>query len=287
MKLVAAVVLALLAGQEAGPVKFAAEWQGGRSRIIAAQSLLVEARADWEWLWRRHAGPRAKAPEVDFERHRVAAVFWGARERDQAERIAGAELDRGMLFLKVVPDPELVPPGMKSGFPYSIVVIPKGPPTVLLSRPGASIELAPGRRPEGDVEETWAGSLKEPRKTEVLRITDAGGWGKAWKRAHPDLDPPEVDFETQMVLAVFLSETWNSLSAAPFGRGPGRVSVLLTDHSGPAVSRQLPGYVFLLTAGTDAALVVELRRSSFDHVKTVVTDPVKIGELPAIAKYGK
>lgn len=268
-------------------VKFEAQWHGERSRIVLRETLLITTREDWEWLWRRHAGPKAKAPDVDFAKFRVAAHFAGEQELARVDRFLGAEVKAGSLMLRLDSVADGPNPGGGTCFPYSIVVIPAAPAPVWVGRKGAWREMAPAKRPAGDVQESWRGETAGIDKVEALRITDAKAWGETWKRAYPKWLAPELDFETSMVIALFLPKVAGGLVEAPTARDGETATLVLMDRSGPAMRAPKPAFVFLVLPGSDAKLVVKLGSSAFDHRETVEQAPVEIATLPAIRKYGK
>ena len=52
--------------------------KGLDSQIDEARQVAVRSAAEWEKLWRQHAGERARPP-VDFAKETVLAVFLGSR----------------------------------------------------------------------------------------------------------------------------------------------------------------------------------------------------------------
>jgi len=52
--------------------------KGLDSQIDEARQVTVRSAAEWEKLWRQHAGERARPP-VDFAKETVLAVFLGSR----------------------------------------------------------------------------------------------------------------------------------------------------------------------------------------------------------------
>lgn len=102
------------------------EWRGGDSRIETECSYLITDAESWRNLWKRHAG--TEAPELDFGKVTVVAVFGGKQTREHlvpqdfrfvesllseegpVVRIAGQATNSGM--------------GLT---PYGIFVMPAGP----------------------------------------------------------------------------------------------------------------------------------------------------------------
>jgi len=120
-------------------------------------------------------------------------------------------------------------------------------------------------------------------------VIDAADWATTWARARPGTVAPEVDWDAWMVIALFLPSVSGRLSASPFvaDEATKRLTLVLTDSSGPALQGPAPVYAFLLVRGRDAAIDVQLGTSSFDHREVTRTPPVHIAALSAIAKYGK
>ena len=92
---------------------FAALWQnsspvipmntlakGSDSQIDEARQLTARSAAEWETLWRQHAGARDR-PSVYFAREMVVAVFLGARPTAGfGIEIVGAREDRDALVVQ-------------------------------------------------------------------------------------------------------------------------------------------------------------------------------------------
>jgi hypothetical protein len=71
-----ALILAVFMAQ--GPAAIPTVAQGPSSGIEEPRQVVVRSPAEWETLWKSHAGPQA-APAVDFSTSLVAAVFLGTR----------------------------------------------------------------------------------------------------------------------------------------------------------------------------------------------------------------
>jgi hypothetical protein len=69
-------ILAVAGSQGATPVTNVA--QGLNSGIDDTRAVVVRSQAEWDALWKSHAGVQP-APSVDFARELVAAVFLGTR----------------------------------------------------------------------------------------------------------------------------------------------------------------------------------------------------------------
>ena len=85
MSMAALTALLMMAPQAPGPTGQAGSNgslrsidKGLDSQIDEARQVAVRSAAEWEKLWRQHAGERARPP-VDFVKETVLAVFLGSR----------------------------------------------------------------------------------------------------------------------------------------------------------------------------------------------------------------
>lgn len=76
--------------------------QGPSSGVEAPRQVVVRSPAEWDTLWKSHAGPQT-APAVDFSTSIVAAVFLGTRPSGgfRAE-ILGARRENDALVVEYV-----------------------------------------------------------------------------------------------------------------------------------------------------------------------------------------
>ena len=65
-------------GTESAPMTFTTLDRGTISQIDTARTVVVRKAAEWQSLWREHAGDR-ELPAVDFAQSMVVAVFAGSR----------------------------------------------------------------------------------------------------------------------------------------------------------------------------------------------------------------
>ncbi len=73
-----AAVLPVVAAPNGPDVPFVTVATGRTSGIRQPLQVVIRERDAWLVLWRRHTGPAAGAPPVDFTREMVIAVFGGA-----------------------------------------------------------------------------------------------------------------------------------------------------------------------------------------------------------------
>ena len=94
--------------------------RGGVSNISQPRQVVIRTAGEWDTLWHEHAGPDAKAPEVDFSREMVVGVFLGTRSTGgYAVEITGVDErggavvvhytattpERGMMLAQVITSP--------------------------------------------------------------------------------------------------------------------------------------------------------------------------------------
>jgi hypothetical protein len=109
----------------AGPVRSIDK--GFDSQMDDARQATVRSAAEWEKLWRQHAGERAR-PAVDFGKEMVVAVFLGSRPTAGFSiEIAGTREDGAALIVQYR---ETRPPAgaitaQVLTSPYHIVALPK------------------------------------------------------------------------------------------------------------------------------------------------------------------
>jgi hypothetical protein len=93
-------ILAMAGAQGATPVTSVA--QGPNSRIDDTRAVVVRSQAEWDALWKSHAGVQP-APSVDFSRELVAAVFLGMRPTGGfGTEITGYRRDGSALVIEYV-----------------------------------------------------------------------------------------------------------------------------------------------------------------------------------------
>ena len=89
MRIAIVLLVALLAQDPATketvePVAVDRTWTGDTTRIERAEYQRITDPDAWTTLWHRHVGKKERAPEVDFNKHMVLAVFLGRVVYDHA-----------------------------------------------------------------------------------------------------------------------------------------------------------------------------------------------------------
>ena len=96
-------ILAVFMAQ--GPATVPTVAQGPSSGVEEPRQVVVRSRAEWDTLWKSHAGPQT-APAVDFSTSMVAAVFLGTRPTGGYRvEIVGARREDDALVVEYVERP--------------------------------------------------------------------------------------------------------------------------------------------------------------------------------------
>jgi hypothetical protein len=72
-------LLLLVAATAVSSPALAQDMQGQQSQVRAPRTAVARTAAAWQKLWAEHAGEKSAAPEIDFSREMVVAVFFGER----------------------------------------------------------------------------------------------------------------------------------------------------------------------------------------------------------------
>ena len=132
-----ALILAIFMAQ--GPAAVPTVAQGASSGVEEPAQVVVRSPAEWETLWKSHAGPQA-APAVDFSTSMVAAVFLGTRPTGGYRvEIVGTRLENDQLIIEYIERPPgagaLVTQILTS--PFHIVKLPRFNGPIRFRRSGA------------------------------------------------------------------------------------------------------------------------------------------------------
>lgn len=113
--------------QPAAPSAMRVLERGNQSAIDQPLQTVARNAAEWNALWRRHTADRP-APEVDFEREIVAAVFAGSRPTAGfAVEIVGTSEEGGVLVVeyRIASPPAGAMTAQVITAPYRVVARPR------------------------------------------------------------------------------------------------------------------------------------------------------------------
>jgi hypothetical protein len=127
MMLIPAVMIPVFLMSMQAPAPVRSLDKGVDSQVDSARQMSARTDAEWQALWRQHAGERAR-PTVDFTREIVAGVFLGSRPTAGfAVEIVGVREDGSTLvvqYRETRPSPGAVTAQVLT-MPYHIVAVPR------------------------------------------------------------------------------------------------------------------------------------------------------------------
>ncbi len=135
--LAGAFALPAVAASTGSQVSFVTVAAGQTSAVRQPLQTVIRDRAAWTDLWRRHAGPAASVPTVDFTQEMVVAVFAGASSVPRAVSIGRIVRENGRLTVWYslrdrlpIPEPDGLPPTA----PFHIVRLARSTLPVVFSQ---------------------------------------------------------------------------------------------------------------------------------------------------------
>jgi hypothetical protein len=222
-------------------------WSGSDSKIEKPDYVWVNNDKSWKATWERHK-PGTSAPDIDFERERVVAIFQGRSSNSRGVELVEIirdELSKNDEF--VIRFDEVTYQTMGTGesvTPYGIFVLTLSHshnhlqenvqgllnnPALWLERPltwpNATMDYIAFRSTTPTITRLrgWEGEGSGVRLDRYALITNKADWEKLWKEHKPNEAAPEVDFEKEQVVAIFQS--------VPEGWGGVKVTELLSSNA--------------------------------------------------------
>ncbi len=135
-----------------------------------------------------------------------------------------------------------------------------------------SLESLRGERKAVAVTKEWHGDDSKIVARDLLRITDAAAWTELWSRHAPDTKPPEIDFASSMVVAIFQGRGWNSSGVIPVNASEDDATVRLRydeqsyQTAGPGGGGvRVTAYGFIVLPKSAKLLVIEENVQSLLH----------------------
>lgn len=107
----------------------------------------------------------------------------------------------------------------------------------------------------------WQGNDSAVAEPSVERVTDNEAWAKLWARHDPSGQPPEIDFRTTMVIAVFMGRVSSLFSGIHLGSvvDSSQLEITSVVFVGDVVTRETfrPYLFVVLPRSSEAIAVVE------------------------------
>lgn len=181
------------------PVAFTSVAQEAFSNITSPREVVIKDAAAWSALWAEHSKTRTAAPQVDFSRTMLVAVFNGERANGcRMFSVVYAGAHEGKLRIEYE-DRDVSPVALclqAVAQPMHVVALPRMEVPVAFVKhvtPFVNVE---------SIDATTRSGVTTARK---LVVRDAAAWATLWaEHAGRDVPSPSIDFTRKMVIGVFL-----------------------------------------------------------------------------------
>jgi hypothetical protein len=203
------------------------------SGVHEKKNVVIRDEAAWARLWAEHTAGRSPAPElpkIDFTNKMLVGVFAGDSSSG-CHTIAIPHVVAGTSSIKVEVDEREL-----QTFDVCPAVVTQAMQIVAIERSDITVEFvssAGAELPFKTISQTSQSGVKEAR---TVVIKDAMAWQRLWQEHAPDAPVPVIDFNTSMVVGVFMGSTnpCYSTSIARVSREAGRIVVAKVDRHPPA-----------------------------------------------------
>ncbi|SFD05047.1 protease complex subunit PrcB family protein [Massilia yuzhufengensis] len=216
------------------PIAFKPFVSDSFSNITAPREVVVKDAAAWAALWAEHSKTRMAAPEFDFTRNMLVAVFsGGANAGCRTFNVVYAGSHNGKLLVEIDDrdvSPVAICPAVVTQ-PMQVVSVPRTDAPVEFRRIVSEFVNFKSVEPLLRTQVTTARNV-------VVR--DEAAWAALWaEHAGKDVALPKVDFSRQMVVGVFRGaqpDGCRSTGISSVGFDQGKLRVVHTDTvPGPGV----------------------------------------------------
>ncbi|PIQ24373.1 hypothetical protein COW36_24285 [bacterium (Candidatus Blackallbacteria) CG17_big_fil_post_rev_8_21_14_2_50_48_46] len=184
--------------------------QAVHSQILTFRTAVVETPEAWQELWKEHQGSLEQLPRVDFKQDRVVAVFLGKRATAGYQVQIAEILQQGealeVRYRETKPARnQLVP--MVLTAPACFVILPRGQ--------NLPVHFVNADAPAPSLQKKDLISMRTLSRVSNSRVTeprfviarDQETFRQLWKEHNGSLEQlPEVDFHSEMVVAIFMGE---------------------------------------------------------------------------------
>jgi hypothetical protein len=222
------------------------------SGVAQKKNVLIKDEASWARLWAEHTAGRSPAPalpKVDFTSKMLVGVFLG--DTGSCRTVAIPHVVAGTISVKVEVDERSL-----QTFDVCPAVVTQPMQVVAIDRTEIPVEFVPAA---GAPLRFQTLSLTSQSKVEEVRnvvVRDAEAWARLWQYHAPDAPMPPIDFDTTMVIGVFMgpANPCYATSIAGVTREAGKIVVQKLD-------RQPPPDVMCAMIATSPAHLVAIERS--------------------------
>jgi hypothetical protein len=219
------------------PVAYKTVVSAAFSGIESAREVVIKDAGAWSALWAEHSQNRMAAPEVDFSRNMLIAVFGGNNFKN--DKGCG---DFEIVYVGAQDGKLLVEYEFHDRTPVAMCLPVVTQPVRIVSVPRVDAPVA-FRKILSDfvnfrnVEPTVRGQITEQRN---VVVRDAAAWAALWaEHAGKDVALPKIDFNQEMVIGVFRGPQPDTCRGTGIGNiefRDGNLNVAYTDWvPGPGV----------------------------------------------------
>lgn len=186
----------------------------GNSRIKTARDEVIRDKSRYQELWQEHAGTESSPPPVDFSKEMALAVFMGQKKSGGYSVTIDKALQSGQNLTVHVTEKSPAP----DTFVTQVLTAPAH--WVSLSKVSGQVTFQRGQTtlpsPQPTPSATERNSTMRPlaktansqiRELRQTVVRDQTTWKNLWQEhTGSDADLPTVNFEEDMVLALFMGE---------------------------------------------------------------------------------
>lgn len=202
------------------------------SGVHGKKNVVIKDEAAWSRLWAEHIAGRSPAPElpkIDFANKMLVGVFAGD-SGSGCHTILIPHVVAGPSSIKVEVDEREL-----QTFDVCPAVVTQAMQIVAIDRSDITVEFVPAAGadlPFKTLSQTNQSGVQEAR---TVVIKDAMAWQRLWQEHAPDAPVPAIDFDTSMVVGVFMGSTnpCYSTSIAKVTRSAGKITVTKADKHPP------------------------------------------------------
>lgn len=217
------------------------------SHIEAAREVVIKDAAAWTVLWAEHSKGRIAAPQVDFSRNMLVAVFLGSSPVCGSFDVVHVGSQDGKLLVEYEVRDQSPTALCLAAItqPMRVVSVPR------VEAPVAFRKIVSGHFNFEPVETKLRTLIHEPRN---VVVRDQAAWASLWaEHAGKDAALPKIDFSKQMVIGVFRGAQPDGCHSTSIGAVDFRDGKLRVVHVDTVPG---PGIVCTMAIVYPAALVV-------------------------------
>lgn len=198
------------------------------SNIETAREVVIKDAAAWSILWAEHSKTRVAAPEVDFSRNMLVAVFLGSGNAHCGNFDVVNVMSKDGKVLVEYEYRDMTPVAL------CVAAVTQPMRVVALPKVDAPVVFRKIVSPHFNFETIGAEVRTNIRDQRNVVIRDESAWAALWnEHAGPGVAVPKVDFDKQMVIGVFRGpkpSTCHNGGVAGVGFRDGKLVVGIVDY---------------------------------------------------------